>query len=87
MDEFIVKATLVDGDVINLKTFGTTIEKVVDNLVQMKTIKSVEQIIRKKDSAGFQLSNQNALTELREMRSQIKDEVLLKKVLTGMEGG
>ena len=41
MDEFIVKATLEDGGVINLKTFGETIEEVVDTLVQMDTIKSI----------------------------------------------
>ena len=77
MDEFIVKATLVDGAVINLKTFGATIEEVVDNLVQMETIKWIEEVVRKKDNASWHLSDKNALSELREMRSQIKDKVLM----------
>ena len=86
MDEFIVKATLVDGAVINLKTFGTTIEEVVDNLVQMDTIKWIEEVVRKRDNTSWHLSDKNALSELREKRSQIKDEVSLKNTLTGMEG-
>ena len=86
MDEFIVKATLVDGAVINLKAFGTTIEEVVDNLVQMETIKWIEEVVRKRDNTSWHLSDKNALSELREKRSQIKDEVSLKNTLTGMEG-
>ena len=86
MDEFIVKATLVDGAVINLKTFGTTIEEVVDNMVQIETIKWIEEVVRKRDNASWHLSDKNALSELREKRSQIKDEVSLKNTLTGMEG-
>ena len=86
MDEFIVKATLVDGAVINLKTFGATIEEVVDNLVQMETIKWIEEVVRKRDNTSWHLSDKNALSELREMRNQIKDEVSLKNTLTGMEG-
>ena len=86
MDEFIVKATLVDGAVINLKTFGETIEEVVDSLVQMETIKWIEEVVRKRDNTSWHLSDKNALSELRKKRSQIKDEVSLKNTLTGMEG-
>ena len=51
MDEFIVKATLEEGEKINLLSFGQTIEEVVDNLVQMDTVKRVEEVIRKRDKA------------------------------------
>ena len=86
MDEFIVKATLEDGGVINLKTFGETIEEVVDTLVQMDTIKSIQRVVRRKDKASWRLTDKKALSKLRQIRSQIKDEVILKKVLTEREG-
>tara|TARA_Y100000590_G_scaffold20843_1_gene24262 strand:+ start:1562 stop:1825 length:264 start_codon:yes stop_codon:yes gene_type:complete len=86
MDEFIVKATLEEGEKINLLVFGQTVEEVVDNLVQMDTVKRVEEVIRKRDGAKWHLNDRDAISKLRTLRSQIKDEVLLKNVLTGMEG-
>ena len=86
MDEFIVKAILEEGKKINLLAFGQTIEEVVDNLVQMDTIQRVEEVIRKRDGAIWHLNDQDAIWKLRALRSQIKDEVLLKNVLTSMEG-
>ena len=86
MDEFIVKAILEEGEKINLLTFGQTIEEVVDNLVQMETIQRVDEVIRKRDRAVWHLKDQDAIKKLRELRSQIKDEVLLKKTLTDVEG-
>ena len=86
MDEFIVKTTLEDGEEINLMTFGQTVEEVIDNLVQMDTVIRVEEVIRKKDGAVWHLNDQDAISKLRVLRSQIKDEVLLKNVLTGIEG-
>ena len=86
MDEFIVKAILEEGERINLLAFGKTIEEVVDNLVQMDTVHRVEEVIRKRDGAVWHLNDQDAISKLRTLRSQIKDEVLLKNVLTGAEG-
>ena len=85
MDEFIVKATLEEGENINLLAFGQTIEEVVDNLVQMETVQRVEEVIRKRDGAVWHLNDQDAISKLRALRSQVKDEVLLKNVLTGAE--
>ena len=86
MDEFIVKAILEEGKKINLLAFGQTIEDVVDNLVQMDTIQRVEEVIRKRDGAVWHLNDQDAISKLRALRNQIKDEVFLKNVLTGVEG-
>ena len=86
MDEFIVKAILEEGEKINLLAFGKTIEEVVDNLVQMVTVLRVEEVIRKRDGAVLHLNDQDAISKLRALRGQIKDEVLLKNVLTGAEG-
>ena len=86
MDEFIVKATLKEGEKINLLSFGQTIEEVVDNLVQMDAVKSVEEVIRKRDGASWHLNDTDAISKLRALRNQIKDKVLLKNVLTGAEG-
>ena len=86
MDEFIVKAILEEGKKINLLAFGQTIEEVVDNLVQMDTVHRVEEVIRKRDGAVWHLNDQAAISKLRTLRSQIKDEVLLKNVLIGTEG-
>ena len=86
MEEFIVKATLEDSEKINLLAFGQTIEEVVDNLVQMDTVKRVEEVIRRRDGAVWHLNDQDAISKLRALRSQIKDQVLLKNVLTGTEG-
>ena len=85
MDGFIVKATLEEGEKINLLVFGQTVEEVVDNLVQMDTVQRVEEVIRKRDGASWHLIDQDAISKLRALRSQIKDEVLLKNVLTGVE--
>ena len=81
-----MKATLEEGKKINLLAFGQTIEVVVDNLVQMETIQRVEEVIRKRDGAVWHLNDQDAISKLRALRSQIRDEVLLKNVLTGAEG-
>ena len=86
MDEFIVKAILEEGKKINLLAFGQTIEEVIDNLVQMDTVQRVEEVIRRRDGAVWHLNDQDAICKLRALRSQIKDEVLLKNVLTGIEG-
>ena len=86
MDEFIVKATLEEGKKINLLVFGQTVEEVVDNLVQMDTVQRVEEVIRKRDGTTWYLNDQDAISKLRALRTQIKDEVLLKNVLTGVEG-
>ena len=86
MDEFIVKAILEEGKKINLLAFGQTIEEVIDNLVQMDTVQRVEEVIRRRDGAVWHLNDQDAISKLRALRSQIKDEVLLKNVLTGAEG-
>ena len=86
MDEFIVKATLEEGEKINLLAFGQTIEEVVDNLVQMDTGKRVEEVIRRRDGTVWHLNDQDAISKLRVLRSQIKDEILLKNVLIGAEG-
>ena len=86
MDEFIVKAILEEGKKINLLAFGQTIEEVVDNLVQMDTVQRVEEVIRRRDGAVWHLNDQDAISKLRALRSQIKDQVLLKNVLTGAEG-
>ena len=86
MDEFIVKATLKEGEKINLLSFGQTIEEVVDNLVQMDAVKNVEEVIRKRDGTVWHLNDTEAISKLRALRNQIKDKVLLKNVLTGAEG-
>ena len=85
MDEFIVKATLEEGEKVNLLTFGLTIEEVVDNLIQMDTVQRVDEVIRKRDKAVWYLNDQEAISKLRVLRNQIEDEVLLKTVLTGAE--
>ena len=85
MDEFIVKATLDEGEKVNLLTFGLTIEDVVDDLVQMDTVQRVDEVIRKRDKAVWYLNDQEAISKLRVLRNQIEDEVLLKNVLTGAE--
>ena len=86
MDGFIVKATLEEGEKINLLVFGQTVEEVVDSLVQMDTVQRVEEVIRKRDGASWHLNDQDAISKLRVLRSQIRDEVLLKKELIGTEG-
>ena len=85
MDEFIVKATLEEGEKVNLLTFGLTIEDVVDDLVQMDTVQRVDEVIRKRDKAVWYLNDQEAISKLRVLRNQIEDEVLLKTVLRGSE--
>ena len=85
MDEFIVKATLEEGEKVNLLAFGLTIEDVIDNLVQMDTVQRGDEVIRKRDKAVWYISDQEAISKLRALRNQIKDEILLKNVLTGAE--
>ena len=84
MDEFLVEATLFEGEIIILKTFGSNIEEVVDNLVQLRSIKSVGTIVRKKDEAQCRLNDTDALTELREKRNQIEDESILRHCLSDL---
>ena len=85
MDEFIVKATLDEGEKVNLLTFGLTIEDVGDNLVQMDTVQRVDEVIRKRDKAVWYLNDQEAISKLRVLRNQIEDEVLLKNVIRSLE--
>ena len=84
MDEFIVSATLFEGDSIKLKTYGYTIEEAVDNLVQLQEIQSIESIVRKRDGALFTLKDKYALTKLREIRDQIENESLLTSCLSNL---
>ena len=84
MDEFVVEAILFDGEIVNLKTFGNSIEEVVDSLVKQRNIQSVGPIVRKRDEGQWRLSDKDALTKLREIRDQIKDESLLKLCLSDL---
>ena len=52
MDEFIVKATLDEGEKVNLLAFGLSIQDVVDNLVQMDTVQRVDEAIWWEDYDG-----------------------------------
>ena len=85
MDEFIVKATLDEGEKVNLLTFGLTIEDVVDDLVQMDTVQRVDEVIRKRDKAVWYLNDQEAISKLRVLRNQIEDEDLLKNEIRSLE--
>ena len=81
MDEYIIKVIIEKGIEINIKSYGSSIEEVVDNLVQMETVKKIEEAVRKKDGAKWHLSGKVSLSKLREIRSQIKNEVLLRNIL------
>jgi|TARA_Y100000034_G_C6814025_1_gene366058 hypothetical protein len=85
MDEYILTVVDDEEEVSTLKSFAETIEELVDNIVCMEHIKSITHVLRVKDQATWNITDDTSLEILREYRKGITDNVGLRNYLTGRE--
>jgi|TARA_R110002167_G_scaffold346442_1_gene557008 hypothetical protein len=86
MEEYIVKVTDEDGESLSLKNYGQTLNEVVDNIVCMNQIDSIQKITRVKDNIVLiNKTNTISLQKLRMLRQKIKNEPELRSMLVNKE--
>ena len=86
MEEYIVKVIDEDGEPLSLKNSGQTLNEVVDNIVCMNQIDSIQKITRVKDNIVLiNKTNTISLQKLRMLRQKIKNESELRSMLVNKE--
>ena len=85
MDEYILTVVDDEEEVSMLKSFAETIEELIDNIVCMEHIKSITHVLRVKDQATWNITDDTSLEILREYRKGITDNVGLRNYLIGRE--
>ena len=85
MEEYVITITDSDNETSNIKSFAETIEELVDNIVCMEYVKSIVSVKRTRDNQTWKTIDSESLDILRNYRSVIKDEVLLRNHLRGRE--
>ena len=85
MDEYILTVVDDEEEVSTLKSFAETIEELIDNIVCMEHIKSITHVLRVKDQATWNITDDTSLEILREYRKGITDNVGLRNYLIGRE--
>ena len=85
MDEYILTVVDDEEEVSTLKSFAETIEELIDNVVCMEHIKSITHVLRVKDQATWNITDDTSLEILREYRKGITDNVGLRNYLIGRE--
>ena len=75
-----------DGESLSLKNYGQTLNEVVDNIVCMNQIDSIQKITRVKDNIVLiNKTNTISLQKLRMLRQKIKNESELRSMLVNKE--
>ena len=85
MDEYILSVVDDEEEGSTLKSFAETIEELIDNIVCMEHIKSITHVLRVKDQATWNITDDTSLEILREYRKGITDNVGLRNYLIGRE--
>ena len=85
MDEYILTVVDDEEEVSTLKSFAETIEELIDNIVCMEHIKSITHVLRVKDQATWNITDDTSLEILSEYRKGITDNVGLRNYLIGRE--
>jgi len=86
MEEYIVKVIDEDGESLSLKNYGQTLNEVIDNIVCMNQIDSIQKITRVKDNIVLiNKTNTIFLQKLRMLRQEIKNESELRSMLINKE--
>ena len=81
-----MKVTDEDGESLSLKNYGQTLNEVVDNIVCMNQIDSIQKITRVKDNIVLiNKTNTISLQKLRMLRQKIKNEPELRSMLVNKE--
>lgn len=71
MNEYILKVKDYEGEVLELKTFAYNIMEVIDNMVSLDTIESIETINRVSDNYIWTLNK--SLTPLKQIKKEMDD--------------
>ena len=75
-----------DGESLSLKNYGQTLNEVIDNIVCMNQIDSIQKITRVKDNIVLiNKTNTISLQKLRMLRQEIKNESELRSMLVNKE--
>ncbi len=76
MDEYIIKV-MIEGEKNILKTYCNNIVSAIDTMVNIESVEDILHITRTKDCKKWSVEDVN-MTELRNLRSQIDEQILME---------
>ena len=76
MDEYIIKV-MIEGKKNILKTYCNNIVSAIDTMVNIDSVEDILHITRTKDCKEWSVKDVN-MTELRNLRSQIDEQILME---------
>ena len=76
MDEYIIKV-MIEGKNNILKTYCNNIVSAIDTMVNIDSVEDILHITRTKDCKEWSVKDVN-MTELRNLRSQIDEQILME---------
>ena len=76
MHEYIIKV-LIEGKKNILKTYCNNIVSAIDTMVNIESVEDILHITRTKDCKEWSVKDVN-MTELRNLRSQIDEQILME---------
>jgi len=76
MDEYIIKV-MIEGKKNILKTYCNNIVSAIDTMVNIDSVEDILHITRTKDCKEWSVEDVN-MTELRNLRSQIDEQILME---------
>ena len=83
MDEYILEVKDFEGEVLELKTFADNLMQVIDNMVSLKIVETIETITRTSDDYVWKYGE--SLVPLIEMREQIENENVIYDLFKNKE--
>lgn len=79
MNEYILEVKDFEGEVLELKTFADNLMQVIDNMVSLKIVETIETITRTSDDYVWKYGE--SLVPLIEMREQIEIQIENENVI------
>jgi len=83
MNEYILEVKDFEGEVLELKTFADNLMQVIDNMVSLKIVETIETITRTSDDYVWKYGE--SLVPLIEMREQIENENVIYDLFKNKE--
>lgn len=83
MNEYILEVKDFEGEVLELKTFADNLMQVIDNMVSLKIVETIETITRTSDDYVWKYGE--SLVPLIEMREQIENENVIHDLFKNKE--
>lgn len=82
MEEYNAEVIFSEGEIVTIKNYAKNIFEVIDNLVQIKEIIHIVEVVRVSDKKSYNLGDEPySFLEIRNARKKIQNENNLRKRL------